>query len=358
MTSSGVKGDRRRRNRPLRILVITLSIVCMFSLLSTLAASVICAVIFERSDADDPLSLSYTTLDDPPPRTRMSFASGSNTLVGYLYEAEKPTGIILIAHGMRGDNTSHLAETLYFVEHGWSVFAFDGTGTGESTGAGTVGLEQMVLDLEAAMAFLSEANETASLPLMLYGHSMGGYAATVAAAEGDCHGVVSIAGFESPRRLMLDSGRRYVGEAAVVGYPFLCLQNRLTFGSHADLSAVEAINASDASFLIVHGANDPIVTDEVSIYGNRDAIKSQAVSYVLIDDAPRDGHSAAWLSADAVTYRTELETDLAKLSEEYDGDIPTTELDAFKSHIDREALYELDESFMSTVLQFYTSALA
>ncbi len=320
---------------------------------------VMCGFIFARYEESDPLSPTYDTLADPPPRTRMTFESGKHTLTGYLYESAAPCGVVLIAHGMHGGSDSHLSAILFFLEHGWSVFAFDGTGAGESDGDSAVGLEQMVRDLRAAMDLLAKTDATATLPLVLYGHSMGGYAATVAAEGSRSLAVVSIAGFDSPMEIMLNNGRRYAGGAAWLGYPFLCLQNKLTFGEDADRRAVDAINGTDAPFLIVYGDGDEVITPEESIYGNRDAIRNPAVTYLLIEEDERDGHSCAWYSADAMAYRAELEAELAALSAEYgDQEIPAEVLTAFAAGIDRERLFALDEEFMATVLDFYNAALA
>ncbi len=357
VTKKGVRGPTRRVVLK-RILLISTISVCVYCALSMIAAFVMCDRIFGRYEETNPLLPAYDALTDPPPRTRMTFDSGKNTLTGYLYEPEQSAGVILIAHGMRGGNDSHLFETLYFVEHGWSVFTFDGTASGESTGDSAAGLEQMVRDVRAAMDYLSENTETADLPLMLYGHSMGGYAATVAAEGSRSAAVVSIAGFDSPMDIMLNNGLRYVGGVAWLGYPFLYLQNRMTFGADADRHAVDAINGTDAPFLIVYGAQDRVIRPEESIYGNRDAIYNPEVSYLLVDEGERGGHSYAWYSSEAVAYRIELEEQLEAMEEQYgSGTIPAEVMDEFCDGIDRDRLFELDTDFMDTVLQFYTDAL-
>ncbi len=356
MTKQGVGGKTRRAILK-RVLLISTIVLCVYCALSLIGSYILCGFIFARYEDSDPLAPDYAALVDPPPRTRVTFASGKNTLTGYLYEPEAPVGIILIAHGMRAGNDSHLPEALYFLENDWAVFTFDGTGAGESTGEDTVGLEQMVRDVRAAMSCLSEHPATAELPLMLYGHSMGGYAVSVAAEDSESLAVVSIAGFDSPMEIMLNKGRRYAGGVAVLGYPFLCLQNKLTFGADADRHAVDAINRTDRPFLIVYGTADEIISPEESIWGNRDAIRNPAVSYVLIDESGRDSHTAAWYSAEAMAYRATLAEELADLTERYDGRIPAEALAAFESDVDYERLHEPDTAFMDTVLQFYTDAL-
>lgn len=37
-------------------------------------------------------------------------------------------GLIVISHGMGGGAEGYMAETLYFVNHGYQVFGYDNTG--------------------------------------------------------------------------------------------------------------------------------------------------------------------------------------------------------------------------------------
>ncbi len=343
---------------PKKIIMIITCTTTLFFVFSMLLSYSICGVVFSRREDVNLLALNYSdNMSENYPRQEMRFASGKNILCGYLYSPSDPHGVIVIAHGMRGDNTSHLSEAKAFIDNGWAVFTFDGTGAGSSTGDSTVGLQQMVLDLRAAMNHLASSSETSSLPIMLYGHSMGGYAAAVAAEESEAVAVVSISAFNSPMDLMLNSGKRYVGGIAFVGYPFLYLQNLLTFGEFTNKSASDAINNSDASFLIVHGTQDAVITDQESIMGQRENITNSSVTYMLIDEPMRNGHSGAWLTAEAMEYRHELEAVISSLQSEYDDDIPKDVIDDFQDNIDSEILYELDEDFINAVLEFYLSSI-
>lgn len=356
MTNTGERA--RQPNRRLKRVLIVLSSLVLFAMLSTLTASVICRFVFGRAEQDQKLLRAYTPeLEAAYPRRQVHFDSGDNTLEGYLYEAQTPEGLVVIAHGMWDGSGSHLSEALYFLDHNWSVFAFDGTGTGGSTGRGIVGLQQMVLDVLAAIDYL-ETEERSQLPLVLYGHSMGGYAVIVAAGESEAvEAVVSISGFDSPMGLMLQMGRQRIGEVATVGYPFLYLHNWLTFGPYTDRSAAEVIDQSDAAFLIVYGAEDDIVVEETSIYGCREEICNPEADFRLVTEPLRNGHSAAWLSEDAVAYRDTLLGELDAQKEAHGGRLPPEEFARFYGQIDQERLFSLDEEFMERVLEFYRAAV-
>ncbi len=56
------------------------------------------------------------------------------------------------------------------------MFSFDCTGSHESRGKGTTGLPQLALDLNAALSYMESDSALDGVPIMLYGHSWGGYA--------------------------------------------------------------------------------------------------------------------------------------------------------------------------------------
>ncbi len=353
-----IKGRDRRKCRILRrILTVILCAALVFASIM-LTVAFVCSAIFARADGQNMYRQYSDANSIDHPRTQVSFSSGKNTLQGYLYEVEEPQGLVITVHGMHGDSDSHLSEAFYFVDSGFSVFSFDGTGTGDSTGRTVVGLQQMVPDLTAAIKYISAEPRLSELPILLYGHSMGGYAAAVAAASSDnVAAVVSIAGFDSPMEVMLNSGKRMCGDVAIIGYPFLYLYNKMVFGSDVNRSAVDAINRSDAAFLIVYGADDRVIHEEESIYGNRDGIVNPDVSYCYVEDELRSGHNGAWLTSEAVAYRTEAEDALLQM-EEAQGDELTKEAFAdFYGGLDHGQLYELDEAFMSRVVAFYLAAI-
>lgn len=216
----------------------------------------------------------------------------------------------------------------------------------------------MALDIRAAIAHLSQNPAARDLPLVLYGHSMGAYAAAVAAAEcPQVQAVASIAGFNDPMEVMLQEGMQRVGNAAYIGYPFLYLRNLLTFGSLADQSAADAIDRSCAAFLIVHGSGDENIAPPQSIWGQMRQIENENASFLQIDEPLRNGHFGAWLSRDALEEREKIETQFALLQQRYDGDIPQNVLSHFCAQMDAPALLELDENFMRTVTDFYEKAV-
>lgn len=338
---------------PKRVIGFFLLFVFVFTALSMIASVVIFGVLFHRVDSlDNYVEISYSLSGVNVSRKEVSFNSGENKLSGYLYSAKSPKGLVIIAPGMNSSSDRHLAEIKFFADNGYMVLAYDATGVCKSEGGSTVGLQQSKRDLLSAIRYAGDNKETASLPVYLYGHSLGGYAVASVLDEADVKGAVSLSGFDSPVQTMHDKAKDYVGILADIQYPFLYLQNRFTFGDDADDTAVESVNSTDKPILICYGGNDSTIPYNLSIYSREDDITNSNASFFKVSESCRDGHANMWLSAESAKYMADLQSELNDMNKVYDGDIPQKALDDFYGGIDTEKAMKLDKAFMNKVLEF------
>ena len=321
-----------------KVLTVFLIVIISFAVLSAGFTAVFFSVFFSRADEADPAELSYSDLgDDAPPREKIGFQSGGNRLCGYLYfPKENAKGIVLIAAGIASGADSHLSETVYFIKRGFAVFSFDGTGVQKSEGRGVIGLSQSKLDTKSALETLRADARTASLPVFLYGHSVGGYACAALCGEEGVRAAVSIGAFASPEETMLYYGRKNAGFLADLEYPFLALENRILFGADANGSAVDSINSCETPVLIVEGTADRTVPAEIAISAYAQQITNPNASFLIVSEEYRSAHSAAWLSADAAKYRAESSVSV---------------------DIDKVRANALDPDFMDQIAAFFERAL-
>jgi|GEM_PF-4334357 len=105
------------------------------------------------------------------------FASVSNRwqLARYDFPAESPKGKIVLLHGLGSCIDSMAVYRKYFNQMGYSVYGFDLLGHGASDGKrGHIGRRKYLYrDLTAFITWVKEQAD-ASLPLFLYGSSLGG----------------------------------------------------------------------------------------------------------------------------------------------------------------------------------------
>lgn len=338
---------------PKRVIGFFLLFVFVFTALSMIMSVAVFGVLFQRVDSlDRYVEITYSLSGVNVSRREVSFNSGGNNLSGYLYSAKKPKGLVIIAPGMNSNSDSHLAEITFFADNGYMVLAYDATGVCKSEGSGTVGLQQSKRDLLAAINYAKDNKETASLPVYLYGHSLGGYAVASVLDEADVKGAVSLSGFDSPVQIMHGKAKDYVGILADIQYPFLYLQNRFTFGDDADDTAVESVNSTDTPILICYGSSDSTIPYNLSIYSRENDITNSNADFYKVSESYRDGHTNMWLSAEAAKYMADLQSELNDMNKVYDGEIPQKALDDFYGGIDAEKAMKLDKGFMNKVLEY------
>ena len=270
--------------------------ILIFSLISMLVVMFIYNGQFPRYDRHDmtvSAGLRYEDLEAQYPRSLMGFQSGNNRLQGYLYGQTQSRGLVVVAHGIGGGADSYLAQIAYFVDQGWRVFAYDATGSFDSEGKTTRGFPQALVDLNAALTYIGSQKEFDSLPILLFGHSWGGYAvANILHYDYEIAGVATISGANSPMEIILEQGRSMMGGFINIQYPYLWLYQSILFGTTASMNAVDAINGSDVPVLIIHGTEDEMVAYEgSSIISKIDAITNPAVKAVSISEPGQNGHN-------------------------------------------------------------------
>jgi alpha-beta hydrolase superfamily lysophospholipase len=318
----------------------------------------------EYGQYDALLSADYADYRPFMSRRIIKFPSGENTLTGYLYGSQEGVvnGVVVISHGIYSNADSYLAEIKYFLECGWMVFAFNDTGVYPSEGDSLVGLSQAPRDMVAALAYLEQY---APLPLLLYGHSMGGYATAAAFNYIDetwnVFGAVTMSGFNTPKEVTDEQFTNYIP----VQLPFVSgfiegfeSKPYETDPMDWNLSAVNGINTANRPVLVFQGTNDEVVSlDGSSIAAHFEEIKNPFAKLIYREDAWNNGHETIFLTAESAAYRDEANAAFAEAAalhknEEYRDWIPQWELeygfDVFKYR-------ELDPEMMDSINRFFLS---
>ncbi len=278
-----------------RISIIIISILLAFSFISMIATKVIYDSIFVRYDSD--VSPSQKLSEMLSDRQTFDYEGEENLLRGYLYESaeeNKKDALIILAPGFHAGADDYLWQIKSLCDYGWSVFAFDSTGSCESQGESAVGFPQILLDMDATLKYIENNDRFGYNDIVLLGHSRGGYAVCCALKyDYDISAVVSVSGVNSAMEGIMGSSTQYVGNFAYANYGFLWLYQSMLFGTDtANVSADEEINQSDVPVLIVHGNNDEDVPiDRFSIISHSDEINSETVEYYICRDKNHNGHT-------------------------------------------------------------------
>lgn len=195
--------------------------------------------------------------------TEYSFPSNKGQkLAGYLYSAgEDQRGIVVLAHGYGGGQNSYMDCANYFAQNGYYVFAYDATGCDDSEGKGVGAAPQGVVDLDYAISFVESNKNIPDLPIVLFGHSWGAYSAcNVLTYHPEVKAVVECAGFNRSSDMFESFAKYNNGDVVDALMPFVKFHELVHYGEYATNSALDAFEASKAHVMVVHSADDDVIT--------------------------------------------------------------------------------------------------
>lgn len=254
-----------------------------------------------------------------------------------------------------GGHNSYMDVADYFTSNGYLVFAYDATGNDKSEGDSVEGLPQGVIDLDYALCYVKQCEEYRNLPIVLFGHSWGGYSAgSVLNCHPDVKAAVLVAGFDRSADLIEQEGASIMGFGIKLFMPYFSLYERLKFGEYAAYSALDSFKASDAEIMVIQSRDDTIVRPENG-YDKFYKAYSDNPRFRFVEYEDR-GHNYVYYSETAQHYRERLNEDYTAYVEAnggvYSMDIKQEFMEA---NLDKSRCYELDDALMQQILELYDS---
>jgi Lysophospholipase len=358
----------KRKSKKKIILIIFLSVI----VLMVLGWWAFCVKMYNdnfnvRGDSYEPLMLRVEDFDGLNCK-RYTFPSDQGQkLAGYLYNVgENQHGIVVIAHGFGGGgHNSYMDVANYFAKNGYLVFAYDATGCDKSEGEGVGGVPQGVIDLDYAISFVEENDEIPDLPIVLFGHSWGGYCVcNVLNFHPEVKAVIECSGFNKSSDMFESGGKSQAGSVIYTMTPFIRIHERFKYGKYASHTAMDGFEASDASVMVVHSADDDVIGIEYGCDKYYEKYKDDSrFTFIRFEDR---GHNEIF-NDPANTYEDELNAGFDKLLETLDYDYEAEEnKERFK---EEKAKYltenldharwssRLDEDLFAQFLDFYDKAV-
>lgn len=351
------KAGRNRSGPRGRILIICgiCTIVLVAAIGIFLAAGVYEDNFGQRFETYEPLSRSLEEFQGLQLKECVFLSDRGQRLAGYTYYKDNvsPRGVLVIAHGFGGGgHNSYMDVADYFASNGYIVFAYDATGNDKSEGDSVRGLPQGVVDLDYALRHVKADEDTKGLPIVLFGHSWGGYAvANVLRLHPDVKAVVSVSGFNRSADLIQSQGEQFMGKAIAVMMPFFNLYERFKFGKVSSCTAMDGFESSDAGVMIIHSSDDEVVPPKYGydLYYEkyRDDGRFEFIRYET------RGHNYIYYTDAGRAYMDEFNAEF----KEHFGDlpeIPPEEKAAYlHEHLDKARLYEIDLELFGKMLAFY-----
>lgn len=312
-----------------------------------------------RYETYEPLAFN---LEDFPQlkRNRYEFDSDKGQkLVGYnyYYTDNDIKGVVILSHGFNnGGHRSYLNCADYFAKNGYYVFAFDNTGNDESEGDSVKGLPQGIIDLDYAISFVEEQKEFSNLPIMLFGHSWGGYAVTnVLNYHPEVKAVVSLAGFNKSSDLIKSKGEEYIGDIVDVLMPYIDTYEKLKFKKYVENTSISGFEKTDAKIMIVHSENDDMVDKKYGYDKYYEKYKdSPKFKFILYKDK---GHHLIYYSDETIEYKDKFDKEFEKYFGKDEGREEEKDRYIIKN-LDRSMFINLmDEELFNEIIELYDSSL-
>ncbi len=346
------------------LIVLACVVVVLIGVWWYLSVSIYNANFNKRFQSYEPYTL-YVEDFNGLQRTKYEFPSDQGQiLTGYLYSrGTGQKGILVIAHGLGAGHNSYMDCANYFAQNGYYVFAYDATGNDESEGDGVGGIPQGVIDLDYAISFVEKSGSFPDLPVVLFGHSWGGYSVcSVLTYHPEVKAVIECSGCNRSSDLFEAGGKEEAGNVIYTMMPFIKLHERIKYGKYASNTALDGFAASEAAVMIVHSEDDDVVPIEYGydLYYDKYAADSR-FAFIRLE---HNGHNYVY---DETTYIDEFNAEFDDWLKTLDYDYKAAEYaDRFTAdkmkyihdHLDREKWSNmLDEELFDRFLCFYNEHL-
>ncbi len=315
----------------------------------------------------EPLMLHVEDFDGLECRDYSFPSDKGQLLAGYLYtNGDNQHGIVIIAHGFGGGgHNSYMDAADYFARNGYYVFAYDATAMDQSEGEGLGGVPQGVIDLDHAISFVESNNDIPDLPIVLFGHSWGGYCVSaVLTYHPEVKAVIECSGFNRSSDMFESGGKSQAGSVIYTMTPFIRLHERFKYGKYAANTAMDGFDATEAAVMIVHSADDDVIGIEYGLDKYYEKYKDDPrFTFMRFDDR---GHNEI-LNDPNNTYKDEFNAEFDPWVETLDYDYSAEEnkerfmedkANYITENLDHKKWsHRLDEELFAQFLNFYEQAI-
>ena len=189
----------------------------------------------------------------------------------------------------------------------------------------------------------------------MFGHSWGGYAVTaVLKYHHSIRAVVSVAGFNSPLKMILEWGKDMMSVLTYVEYPYMYLYQKLKFGKKLGITAVDSISQVDIPVLLIHGsADDTVHVNGASIFACRKEITNPKVKYILYEKERQNGHMTLLRDIQALEYVNEIAKEYNELVKELGKKLTREQVAVVFDKVDKQKANQVNEELLQVISQFY-----
>ena len=311
---------------------------------------------FKSSQIDPDTALgNYDYYADRYPRREVSFLSGKNRLKGYVYGEDNKKALLVFCHGIWSGPEEYLMMLTWFVDQGYQVFTYSNTSYNGSQGKWAKGLFQSPLDLNAALNYIESQETFQGLPILLLGHSWGGFAVTSGLSfHPEVEGVAALSGFNQPLEMSDSVAHKMFGRISILFTLPSHVINRILFPKYMGLTAVKGINHTQAPVLLVHGTNDDFIYyNETSILSKKDQITNPGLCTITLDDGKYAAHNTYFLSKESEDYLESCDAEWKEMAKGLKKDEIRSKKHDFYQTVDLDRSNQPNVELFTKIRNFY-----
>lgn len=311
---------------------------------------------------NDNHTLKYFTVEDFEglKKEDLSFTSNKGQLLAahlYYYPTlEEYKGLLVLSHGLGAGHLQYTTEINYFAKLGYKVFAFDYTGCLDSEGKIFPGFPQTVIDLKYALEYIDSLEELKNYKKVIYGHSMGAYAAVnVLNYYDNIKAVVSLSPFdESFSQVAHELETASLRNMKPYGFVFK-LFDKHRFKSYSKVSTKQTLLNTKVPVYVIAADRDTIVNSVYNFEEFKEACKDDETKKFLL---VKDRFHRPNLTLEGAKYDNDTNEEYYRLYLENKCEIPQEKKDEFYGGLDYNKLVEMDEVVMSSIASFLEENLS
>lgn len=272
-------------------------------------------------------------------------------LIGCLLKPDAdPAALIVMTHGYNLSCEDYLPLAHIFAKSGFEVLMFDGTGCGMSGGKGIYGLPQHIKDMKSVLDMVMTQEHLKDLPLLLFGHSWGGYAACCVSCLSayPIRGILTLSAFRKSSSSMAPSIKRRFPHIASFLIATVESLEILLFGRIASATSSDGLIKADCPAKLYHSTDDAVVSYEESFDTMKKNLSDRSnITFVTLEGRNHD----IYLEPKNDKKRRYLKKEIAKESDTDKKRDLTKELISLMSETDDELAKEFITFFKSCLQQ-------
>ena len=280
--------------------------------------------------------------------------SDGNELKYYIYENQSVSKkeYILFCHGLGAGHVQYMEEIAFFVKNGYQVFTYDVRGCLNSKGDGIGSFSSALMDMHNVLLFIESLSEFNDRPILLYGHSMGGFCVNNIPVfnHKNIIGGVSVASFNTVKNVFHDLVVKIGGKKSAVIAKLMTKEESNYYKQLGSLSSVESLKLVKYPMLMISGDKDQFIFYEK----NHKVYESEFKDNPLFTFMTVEGrYHRANISLDATEYCNYVDKKIDEYNALNKKEKSKEKQKALYDSFDYRKMVEFDYEVMNKIIDFY-----